>query len=109
MPAAWWLSRFRGERLAGTGSTSCASSDAVNTAHTIYAKKDGRLKMLYLSNKAEPPIANLQRPLQAADGYLYLGMPDEALEELDSIPPTHRRDSAVLRARIDPDLQRLWS
>lgn len=36
----------------------------------------------------------------AADGYLYLGMPVEALEELSTIPPHRQKDSAVLRTRI---------
>lgn len=56
--------------------------------------------MLYLDSKPEHPSRDLQRPLQAADGYLYLGMPTEALEELDGISPQQRNHSAALRARI---------
>jgi predicted Zn-dependent protease len=56
--------------------------------------------MLYLNSKPEIPRSDLQRPLHAADGYLYLGLPDEALKELDSISPQQRNQSAVLRARI---------
>ncbi len=57
--------------------------------------------MLYLT---QYPIAttapDLERPLMAADGYLTLGMPREALREVQNIPPAWRNDSAVLRARI---------
>lgn len=56
--------------------------------------------MLYLSDQPETPITDIQRPLGAADGYLFLGMPLEAAEELDTIPSAHQHDSAVLRARI---------
>ncbi len=56
--------------------------------------------MLYLSTKPQDDTPDLERPLLAADGYLYLGMPDEALQELAEIPVEHQKDSAVLRARI---------
>jgi tetratricopeptide (TPR) repeat protein len=56
--------------------------------------------MLYLSNQPETPTNDIQRPLQAADGYLYLGMPEEALGELESIAPRHQHSSPVMRARI---------
>jgi len=42
----------------------------------------------------------LQRALLAADGYLFLGLPKEALKELDDIDEENQRDSAMLRARI---------
>jgi len=57
--------------------------------------------MLYLTTK--PPKtapAELERYLLAADGYLYLGMPHEALQELSQIPAGYGSDSSVLRARI---------
>jgi len=56
--------------------------------------------MLYLSNQKEAPINDVQRPLLAADGYLYFGLADEALEELNAIEARYRNDSPVLRARI---------
>ena len=56
--------------------------------------------MLYLNSPSEKQEFDLQRSLQAADGYLFLGMPKAALSELDSADRKHDRDSAVLRARI---------
>src|SRR5438105_2389543 len=56
--------------------------------------------MLYLSNQQETPSEDLSRPLQAADGYLYLGLADEALAELESVPLKNLHDSPVMRARI---------
>ena len=56
--------------------------------------------MLYLNTKPEKKLPDIERPLMATDGYLYLGMPIEALEELAAIPSVHQKDSAVLRARI---------
>ena len=56
--------------------------------------------MLYLTQKDHPHTAETQRALRAADGYLYLGLPAEALGELDAIFPAERHDSAVLLARI---------
>jgi len=38
--------------------------------------------------------------LEAVDGYLYLGMPDEALNELREIHIKHQGEIAVLRARV---------
>ncbi|HEX4084142.1 MAG TPA: hypothetical protein VHY22_04465 [Chthoniobacteraceae bacterium] len=57
--------------------------------------------MLYLNHKQfDADTREWQRPLLAADGYLYLGMPAEALEELDSIDPAAQESSPVLRARV---------
>ncbi len=41
-----------------------------------------------------------QRALHAADGYLFLAMPEEALEELGGIPVPEQTDSSVLLARV---------
>lgn len=41
-----------------------------------------------------------QKSLQAADGYLYLGMPAEALQELHDVPAPERNHSAVLLAQV---------
>jgi hypothetical protein len=56
--------------------------------------------MLYLTIKSENQGLEIQRPIMAADGYLFLGMPMEALEELASIPVGRQKDPAVLRTRI---------
>lgn len=56
--------------------------------------------MLYLTTKPGKQLPDLERPLTAADGYLYLGMPFEALDELAAIDVSHQNESAVLRARI---------
>ena len=55
--------------------------------------------MLYLANRARAHTPETQRALNAADGYLYLGMPDEALCEIDSID-ANDRDASVLIARV---------
>ena len=56
--------------------------------------------MLYLSQKPHPHSAQTQRALRAADGYLYLGLVEEALEALNEIHAAERHDTAVLLARI---------
>ena len=56
--------------------------------------------MLYLSQPPKAHSAGTQRALHAADGYLYLGLFDEALVELASISTDEQDDSAVLLARI---------
>ena len=56
--------------------------------------------MLYLSHNPHPHTAETQRALRAADGYLYLGLAEEALRELEAIPAAEHDDSAVLLARI---------
>ena len=57
--------------------------------------------MLYLNQKqAEPSLREWQRPLLAADGYLFLGMPGQALEELESIDDCFQHTFPVLRARV---------
>jgi tetratricopeptide (TPR) repeat protein len=57
--------------------------------------------MLYLNQKQnEADTREWQRPLLAADGYLYLGMPEHALGELESIGPVAQNTSPVLRARV---------
>ena len=56
--------------------------------------------MLYLSNRPRAHSEEAQQALHAADGYLFLSMPKEALEELDSIPAQERNDASVLLARI---------
>ncbi len=56
--------------------------------------------MLYLGNRNHTHSAEAQRALHAADGYLYLGMPDEALVELGEIPGGEQSDSAVMLARV---------
>src|SRR5581483_4187741 len=57
--------------------------------------------MLYLNQKQyEADTREWQRPLLAADGYLYLGMPEHALKELESIGPVAQETSPVLRARV---------
>jgi len=57
--------------------------------------------MLYLNQKQSDPNAReWQKPLLAADGYLYLGMPTQALGELESIGDSAQHASPVLRARV---------
>jgi len=56
--------------------------------------------MLYLTDKPKALVPCLERPLAAAEGYLYLGMPKEALRELNGIPKDQQDHAAVLRSRI---------
>jgi Flp pilus assembly protein TadD len=56
--------------------------------------------MLYLSQPSKVQSIETQRALNAADGYLYFNLLDEALEELGVIPDTEQKDSPVLLARI---------
>ncbi len=56
--------------------------------------------MLYLSHQPLSVPDDLKRPLLAADGYLFLGMPKEALAELGRIPEEKQGQAAVLRAVI---------
>lgn len=56
--------------------------------------------MLYLGNRSHSHSVETQRALHAADGYLYLGMPVEALEELGNVPDSERVDSSVMLAKV---------
>jgi predicted Zn-dependent protease len=56
--------------------------------------------MLYLAQQPRTECLEAQTALQAADGYLYLGMANEALAELDSIDLEKQGDTAVLLARV---------
>ena len=57
--------------------------------------------MLYLNQKQiDSNSREWQRPLLAADGYLYLGMAKQALDELESIRDDSQHASPVMRARV---------
>ncbi|MEI6349488.1 MAG: hypothetical protein WCP06_00105 [Verrucomicrobiota bacterium] len=56
--------------------------------------------MLYLTTKPGKGSPDVERALVAADGYLFLGLPDEAWSELQAIPPDDQWSADVLRARI---------
>lgn len=56
--------------------------------------------MLYLKTQPKPHSPDTHRALEAADGYLFLGMPTEALQEFGSIPGTERRNAPVMLAEI---------
>lgn len=56
--------------------------------------------MLYLGTRSHSHSAQTQRALHAADGYLYLGMPGEALDELHIVPVPEQTDPSVLLARV---------
>lgn len=58
------------------------------------------LVMLYLANRSRAHTISTHRALQAADGYLYLGMADEALKELESVGRSEQEKPSVLLARI---------
>ena len=48
----------------------------------------------------QEPMNDLQRHLEAALGYLALGMHQDAWDELESLPPAIRADDTVLELRI---------
>ena len=56
--------------------------------------------MLYLSQPTKVQSMETHRALNAADGYLFFSLLDEALEELASIPADEQKDSPVMLARI---------
>jgi hypothetical protein len=56
--------------------------------------------MLYLNQPNKVQSVETQRALNAADGYLYFNLLDEALEELGLIPADEQDESAVMLARI---------
>ena len=56
--------------------------------------------MLYLANRPRAHSVEVQRALHAADGYLYLGMAEEALGELEGVPLDEQNAPAVLLARV---------
>ena len=56
--------------------------------------------MLYLSQPQRIQSSETQRALNAADGYLYFNMLDEALSELGAIPSIEQGQAAVMLARI---------
>jgi hypothetical protein len=56
--------------------------------------------MLYLNQPTKVQSLETQKALNAADGYLYFNLLDEALSELGNIPKNQQEDSAVMLARI---------
>lgn len=66
--------------------------------------------MLYLNSQPKLHSAEMRRALNAADGYLYFNLFEEAWDELQTIPSEEQNDSAVLLARIRVLLhKREWS
>ncbi len=66
--------------------------------------------MLYLAQQPRVENREVQRALQAADGYLFLGMQKEAMGELNNVPLVAQGDPAVLLARVRALLHRQsWS
>ena len=55
--------------------------------------------MLYLNHQQQAHSSETQRALRAADGYLYLGLADEALAEIDGTPEQEFEHPDVLLAR----------
>jgi len=56
--------------------------------------------MIYLSSASKDLSFELQRALEAVEGYLHLGMPEEALKELNEAGIEDQFETATLRARI---------
>lgn len=66
--------------------------------------------MLYLQKSQESPSPETQRSLRAADGYLTLGLADEALREIQELPPAAQATPAARLAHIRILLHlRRWS
>jgi tetratricopeptide (TPR) repeat protein len=56
--------------------------------------------MFYFKDETGTLGYELERALHAAEGYLYLGMPDEALRELDEADEQNRSHASLLRSRV---------
>lgn len=56
--------------------------------------------MLTLTNRSQQHSPETYRALQAAEGFVYLGMYREALKELDRVPETDQELADVLIARV---------
>jgi tetratricopeptide (TPR) repeat protein len=56
--------------------------------------------VIYLSGELNELSFELQRSLQTVEGYLYLGMPQEALQELNDAGIEDQFEPATLKARI---------
>jgi len=66
--------------------------------------------MLYLNSQPKLHSAEMRRALNAADGYLFFNLFDDAWQELEAIPAAEQNDSAVLLARTRVLLhKREWS
>ena len=66
--------------------------------------------MLYLAQQPRVESPEAQRALRAADGYLFLGMHQEAMSELNCVPLFAQSDPAVLLTRVRVLLhRRAWS
>lgn len=63
------------------------------------AKLRSKPAMLYIHHQPSSFTESTHRALQAADGYLFLGMPDEALDELGAVPREDSKQAMVLLAR----------
>jgi Flp pilus assembly protein TadD len=55
--------------------------------------------MLYLSHQPREQSPDIQRALEAADGYIFFNLLDEALAEIDTIDSSSQDEAAVLLAR----------
>lgn len=55
--------------------------------------------MLYLNHQQHAHSLEVQRALRAADGYLYLGLADEALAEVDEVPAQEVEEPEIQLAR----------
>lgn len=56
--------------------------------------------MLSLSNRAKPQSPETHKALQAAEGYVFLGLHREALKQLDTVPEVEQENPDVMVARI---------
>ena len=56
--------------------------------------------MLYLAQQPTVESQEARRALQAADGYLFLGLHQEAMRELNNVPILAQGDPAVLLSRV---------
>lgn len=56
--------------------------------------------MLYLGNRTHSHSLHTQRALHAADGYLYLGLPNDALSELEMVPVPETTVASVMLAKV---------
>ncbi len=56
--------------------------------------------MLYLHEPAKVPSTETQHALNAADGYMFFSLLDEALAELERIPKKEQKEPPVMLAQV---------
>jgi tetratricopeptide (TPR) repeat protein len=68
-------------------------------AHPVLKGNTFIYQMLYLNHAPHPHSVETRRALQAADGYLFLNLPEEALAEIQAVRDPEGKEPEVLLAQ----------